>query len=123
MKIKPIQLVILVAGSAAVLFFAVWMLTRGGEVKLPHEVLLVDVTNGQLYRASTATHAILEPAASPEGGEARLVRVQQEESKRWFVRGRAMSLLKDLPVDPKAVDPETGEVLTPSAKVLRYEVK
>jgi hypothetical protein len=99
------------------------MFTGGGEVKLAHEVLLVDVTNGQLYRASTVAKAIMEPAVSPDGGEPRLVRVQQEDSKRWFVRGRAMSLLKDLPVDPKAVDPETGEVLTPSHEVRRYEVK
>lgn len=110
-------------GAVAAAWFSYWSFAGGGGVKLAHKVMLVDVTNGQLYEASTAKKAILEPALAPDGSSRRLLRVSKEDSGKWVVAGRSMSLLDDLGVEAKAIDAESGEVLTPSASVVRYQVE
>lgn len=120
MKIKPGQLVILVLGAVGLVWIAYLTLGPGDGVKLAHRFTMVDVSTGQLYDVSTAKHAIMEPAPLPGGNEDRLVRVKREDSGKWVVAARSLPLLKDLPVNPEIVNPETGEVLKPSSGIETY---
>ncbi|MBX3358981.1 MAG: hypothetical protein KF745_11210 [Phycisphaeraceae bacterium] len=121
MKPNAKQIIVFVVAILAVGFAVYWGTRGDGEVKLKHRVLLVDVTTGELFEADTSERPVILPGTHPDRKENVLLRATKDDATgEWFVRERDRPYVGDLGVDPKAIEPETGKVLTPSDKVRRY---
>jgi hypothetical protein len=111
-QVKPWQIVLIVAALAAAGTSAYLTLSGGSPVPLDEQVLLVDVTNGDLFAFSTAGHrAVVPPAKNPETGKVALFQVYKNEAGDWMVSGRQLGALALVEGEPKALlDRKTGKV-------------
>lgn len=111
-QVKPWQVVLIVAAIVAVACSAYFTLGGGSPVKLADEVLLVDITSGQLWAFPTGGHrAIVTPAKSPDTGKTALFRVSKNEAGAWTVSNRDLSALPMVEGEPKALmDRKTGQI-------------
>ncbi len=111
-QVKPWQVVLIVAAVVAVACSVYFTLGGGPPVKLADEVLLVDITSGQLWAFPTGGHrAIVTPAKSPETGKIALFHVSKNAAGTWTVSNRDLTALPMIEGEPKAlVDRKTGEI-------------
>jgi hypothetical protein len=110
-KFKPWQLVLVVIALVAVGTSA--YLSFGGEkINMAGEVMMVDLTTGDLYAFSLSGHkAPISPGKNPDSGKLTLMFVDKDPSGRWIVGQRDLAGLARIEGEPKAlVDRKTGEV-------------
>lgn len=79
--------------------------------ELAHKVMLVDVTNGQLFEFATDKKAVALPEKNPETGQETLLPVLKEADGKWRVSPRHLGIMTEIKPQPSAlVDTKTGEV-------------
>jgi hypothetical protein len=115
MKAKPWQIVVIVAALVIAAVSVALTLRRNDQPKLSEDVMLVDVTTGQLWKAAR----VGIPATNPETGKQSLVSVYQDQNGRWMTSNREVAVVTTLGVQPTAVDTSTGEVKVTSDKAKR----
>ena len=108
-QVKPWQIVLMVAAVVAMAASAYFTL-GGSGIKLEDEVLLVDITTGDLYAFPTGGHrAIVCPAKNPDTGKIALFRVFKNGEGAWAVSSRDLGALGMVEGEPKALlDRKTG---------------
>jgi hypothetical protein len=111
-QVKPWQIVLIVAALAAAGTSAYLTLSGGSPVKLDDQVLLVDITNGDLFAFPTSGHrAVVTPGKNPETGKIALFRVYKNDKGNWTVSSRDLSALNLVEGEPKALlDRKSGHV-------------
>jgi hypothetical protein len=111
-QVKPWQIVLIIAALAAVATSAYLTLSGASPVKLDDQVLLVDITSGELFAFPTAGHrAIVTPAPNPETGKIALFRVFKNQAGDWTVSSRDLTALPQVQGEPKALlDRKSGHV-------------
>ena len=111
-QIKPWQIVLIIVAVAAAATSAYLTLGGGAPVKLDDQVLLVDITTGDLYAFPTSGHrAIVTPAKNPDTGKTALFRVFKNDAGNWTVSSRDLSALSQVEGEPKALlDRKSGHV-------------
>ena len=111
-QVKPWQIVLIIVAIVAAGTSAYLTLSGGATVPIDDHVLLVDITNGDLFTFSTAGHrAIVPPAKNPETGKIALLRVSKNAAGDWTVSKRDLGGLSMVEGDPKALlDKKTGHV-------------
>lgn len=122
-NVKPWQLGVIVVGLVVGVGSVVWTWVNRSDVRLNHNITLVDVQDGQLYEFDNRrVHAII-PARHPETGVIALVRVAQDSGK-WYVIERDRILLGALGdgVKNTAVDEQTWEVRTKGGRPVAYSL-
>ena len=112
-QVKPWQVVLILAALVA-LGTSVY-LTLGGErsVNLTKQVMVVDVTTGDLYELSLPPppKAIVYPVVNPETSKHALMPVSKNASGDWAIYARDMGSLTLVEGEPKAIkDRRTGVV-------------
>ena len=110
MKVKPVQLVVLIAGVLA-LGWTTWRLaTQDSGPKMADSLRLVDVTTGELFIFPLTGGGAIFPELNPGTGKRLLLPIHEVDGK-YRVTPRALGLVPDLGVDPKAIiDRSTGEI-------------
>jgi len=91
---KPWQLVVIGLGLAGAVGAAYFIGTQD-EVKLKHEVVLADVTTGELFTVSTKSRAVVMPEINPVSGKATLVRVAKSSSGKWIANSQDVGALAE----------------------------
>ncbi|MFN0133229.1 MAG: hypothetical protein ACKVW3_11985 [Phycisphaerales bacterium] len=121
-SVKPWQIVVLVAALVVGAVSAYYMFGNQERVKFAGEILLVDVTTGDLYSYPIGgKRAIMIPAKNPDTGKVALLSVDKIEGK-WIVGQRDLAALPRIEGDPKAlVDRKTGEVRVTSEKATQLK--
>lgn len=112
-ELKKWQAVLLVLALTASVVSA-WITLRGRGPKIPDSVMLVDVTNGDLYRASTK-RALMFPIRHPDTNEAVLWPVHRAESGEWLISERYIPYLSSessKPVSESVVERSSGRILS-----------
>jgi hypothetical protein len=107
---RPWQIVLIVAALVLAVVSLMYFFAGRGSVRTSGEVTLVDVTTGELWKASIRARGIGIPATNPDTGKSTLVMVSQDGDGRWIVSARDIGAIRSAGIDPKAVDPGTGEV-------------
>ena len=111
-QVKPWQVVLIVAAVVAMGVSLWYSLSDSGSVKLADELMLVDVTTGDLFAAKVSGgKAVVTPAKNPETGKVALLWTHKNEKGVWTVSARDLSALPRIEGEPKAlVDRRSGEV-------------
>lgn len=118
-NVKPWQIILIVVAVGA-LGFSLWRQGSKPKVDLPNSVLVVDVTNGDLYRMKLGKrNGAYFPERHPDTGDLTLMPVEQDEAGEWYIVGHAMAALQDIKEEIKVVNTTTGKVTIESDEVLR----
>lgn len=121
---RPWQIAIVILGFLALGAMVFWQVKSGNDqVELADEILLVDVTSGELIAAPLPKkRAVMFPANNPATNTASLMPAVEKDGK-WFVKSRYVPFVKDVAGSDKgAVDLKTGEVLKASGEPARKDV-
>jgi hypothetical protein len=119
---KPWQIVVIAAAVVAVGVMLFYTLRSGDSIPHASDVLMVDVTTGDLYRVSLSSRKVLgTPERNPDSGKLTLFKVNKSEDGRWTVLRRDLGALSLVEGDPKALDRQSGEVkiVSETAKAVR----
>lgn len=117
-KIKPWQIILIVL-AFAVLGFSVWRQVSKPSVALPNSVLVVDVTNGDLYRMKLGKrNGGYFPEKNPNTGQHVLMPIEKNDQGEWFIVGHAMAALEDIKEKIEVVNTSTGKVTLKSEEIL-----
>ncbi|MBL9030600.1 MAG: hypothetical protein JNM80_02700 [Phycisphaerae bacterium] len=121
--VKPWQIVVLVAALVVGGASAYYMFGSREQVNFAGEVLLVDVTTGDLFSYPVGgKRGIMIPAKNPETGKVALLSVDKSPEGKWIVGPRDLPALKQIEGEPKAlVDRRTGEVRVSSEQPKRMK--
>lgn len=112
-NIKPWQIAIFAVAIVAIVVSFTLTQCRGDNVRMQHEMVLVDVKSGALYRVSARRERpILPPERHPETGEHSLMPVSQDSDGRWMILQRHLPMIAEMDVSPDAIDMSTGAVST-----------
>ncbi|MEK6703596.1 MAG: hypothetical protein AABZ53_15145 [Planctomycetota bacterium] len=109
-QIKPWQIAVIVAAVLAVAAAAYWTISGNDMPKMSHRVVLVDITTGELFEASTARKSAIIPEKNPTSGTYTLFPVAKGADGVWKVPPR---YLESMEKDTKAtalVSAKSGEV-------------
>lgn len=110
--VKPWQIVLIVAAVVGIGASLYLTMGRSDSVPMASEMLLVDITTGDLYSMPLTGHrAIVTPAKNPDTGKICLFPVHKNEAGAWFVSTRDLGALPVVQGEPKAlIDRKSGEV-------------
>lgn len=112
-KVKPWQLIVFAVAIIAVVVSFSLTQCRGDSVRMRHEMVLVDIRTGALYRVSARSdRPIMPPERHPDTGERSLMPVSEDGEGRWSILRHHLPMIEDLDVSPDAVDMSTGAVST-----------
>lgn len=117
-NVKPWQIILMVLAVGA-LAFSIWKFVLTPKIKLPTEVYLVDVSNGELFIFDISGKAKgYYPEKSPDTGELVLMPViENEEDGKWYISGHSLPALEDVTGTTEAViNASTGEVRVDDSK-------
>jgi hypothetical protein len=115
MSVKPWQIAVIVLGLLAAIGLIVYTLSTSEGPHVNSVLYLVDVESGDLYQADLEKHAVPLPAPHPVSHKVSLVRINKNADGKWAVSKRDKNLLGQLgkDVQNKAVDPDSGDLVTP----------
>lgn len=115
-QLKPWQMVLFVAATAALLAGAWWSFGRGPKAKSTNRSLLVDVTTGELFEFSTKKRGVVIPERNPDTGKIALFPVTQTEVGDWVIEARYLGrgALDEVEGDPKMLEAGSGRVTVTS---------
>lgn len=126
MNAKPWQIVVIVVGLLIGVAGIVYVVRPAAKVKIADTVHVVDVTTGEVFKASIAGRKTI-PTVNPETGQESLVRCYFDEADgKWKVGSRDMAIVRYLQsqnVAVEAVDLRTGEILADVTDVTPYRRK
>jgi hypothetical protein len=105
MKAKPWQIALIVVGLLVGGGLLCFELMRADPTALNTKFYLLDPASGDLYYADWDKVHFSLPAADPETGEARLIRVSNEGG-HWSVLHRDIPLIGSLPGKNELIDPD-----------------
>jgi hypothetical protein len=110
-QLKPWQIVVMVAAVVALALSIYISVFRGDGVDLPGTLRMVDVNTGEEFRLKIGAGkgSATIPGRHPKTQEFTLLPVQELEG-RLVVSRRDLALLKNMPGEHGAIDPETGEI-------------
>lgn len=110
-KVKAWQIVLFVAAVAA-LGFGAYKTFLSRTLDLHDAIVMVDVETGELFSFSIeGKRGVGIPNFNPDTGKLALLPVRQDDAGVWKITERALPILADLKVEPKAVvSKSTGEV-------------
>ncbi|MDX2147898.1 MAG: hypothetical protein SFZ23_10280 [Planctomycetota bacterium] len=114
-QLKPWQIVLFVVAVLACVASVAWSVMGGDQPKMARSVLLVDVTTGELFRASTKQTLVL-PERNPDSGKSTLLPVSKNPEGKHVIDRRYIDsldpdvkpiILKDGVANVKAGEPRT----------------
>ncbi|MCA9304655.1 MAG: hypothetical protein KC996_11085 [Phycisphaerales bacterium] len=116
-NVKPWQIILMVLAVGA-LAFSIWKFVLTPKIKLPTEVYLVDVSNGELFIFDISGKAKgYYPERSPDSQNLVLMPVTKDENGKWFISGHSLPALQDVTGTTEAViNASTGEVRVDDSK-------
>jgi len=116
-NVKPWQIILMVLAVGA-LAFSIWKFVLTPKIKLPTEVYLVDVSNGELFIFDFSGKAKgYYPERSPDSQNLVLMPVIKDENGKWFISGHSLPALQDVTGTTEAViNASTGEVRVDDSK-------
>lgn len=122
-QLKPWQIVLFVAALGAIAFVG-YRIVFGHRVHLNHDLMVVNVINGDLYEIDTNGKGIVLPAKDPATGNRTLYPIYQDDDGVWHLEARALNavLNKKYEVDT-LLDTETGELKKFSKKIHRVNAR
>ena len=116
-QLKPWQIVLIVVALAVLGGSVAWTVFGGKKVDLADSMMLVDVTNGDLYRLDiTGTRGIMIPGRNPETNEETLLPVYKNDAGQWTLMRRYSGELGRITGESSVVDAATLEVKISDAK-------
>lgn len=122
MKVKGWQLAVIVLGLLVGGGLVGYSVMGSGDADLPDTMYLVDVESGELYSYPLSSgRSLILPARRMDSGKIALVRINKED-EGWVVSERDLGSLGalDQGIPTKAIDTETGKLLSPPASPKRY---
>lgn len=123
MNLKPWQIGVIVLAFVVCGASLAYMSATSGEVKLNREFYMVDVESGDLYHVDMDRYTPMLPARHPQTGKIQLVRIHRGDGGKWVVNGRDLGSLDalDQGVKVQAINPDTGELLSPAKSPVEYQ--
>lgn len=109
-QVKPWQIAVIGAAVVAAAAASYWMVSGDDLPKLKHHVVLVDITTGELFEASTAKKSAIIPEKNPTSGKYTLFPVSKGTDGVWKISPRYLDSMEKDTVATALVSAKSGEV-------------
>ena len=112
------QKIVIVIGFVGAVVLLGRLILKDDGIKIKSKELMVDVSSGDLFEYSLKKNkGSMIPAKNPDTGEYALFPVYRDDDGDYYIVGRYMSGMRDLDVEPTAIDPSTYRVTVSDSKV------
>jgi len=120
-RVSPVQVGVLIVGLIAV-GYLVYSLTRSTRVVMDTEIVLADVTTGQLFRLDTSKRSAFIPEVNPDTGKETLFPVTKDDEGNWVLSANHRGAVRSMSDKPAAVtDLRSGRVNVTGQDIRRIE--
>ncbi len=109
-RVSPVQVGVLIVGLIA-MGYLVYSLMRPTGVTVDTEIVLADVTTGQLFSLDTAKGSAFIPEVNPDTGKETLFPVIKDEQGNWVITPNHRGSVRSISEKPVAIsDLRSGRV-------------